>query len=391
MLTSLIIKIFVRNSDHPERPEVRLAYGSLTGIVGIAVNLLLVAVKLTIGVITGSVAVAADAVNNLSDAGSAIITIIGFKLSARPPDNEHPFGHGRIEYVAGVILAVIILAVGFNFLKESVMRILKPEPLRIAPLLMAIFAGTMLFKFWLFLFYRNIAIRIDSKVIRAAAFDSLSDLFSSAVVLAAIACARFTDFPVDGCAGIAVAVLVLIGGGGILKEAISPLLGESADREFAEQLRTRLLQCHGIRGVHDIIIHNYGPGMYFATAHAEVDCNGDLVTMHDVLEAAEVEIGRTMPVRLLLHCDPFDTSDPKVKVWRARCENAVSEFDPGFKLYDFRLDDSGKPPILSFHLLIPRNYGLSGDEITAELTNKLAVFAPGVRLHIVFIHAYTAQ
>ncbi len=385
MLTELLTRIFVRDHDCPEKPAVRLTYGVMTGVVGITVNLLLFAVKLTAGLLAGSIAIAADAVNNLSDAGSAIITLAGFKISSRPADSGHPFGHGRMEYVAGVVVSVIILAVGFDFLKESVSRIISPSPVQAGGIVLAIIAGTILLKGWLFLFYRKIGKKIDSEVIRAAALDSLSDMLGTSVVLGAVFASRYTDFPVDGCAGTLVALVLLTGGLKVLKETTDPLLGECPDPELVDKLKACLLANKGIRGVHDIILHNYGPNRYFATAHAEVAMEGDLLEIHDMLEAAEVEVSKKLPIHLLLHCDPYDIKNPQVKEWRVRMEDVTAEFDPKFKLYDFRMP---APHVLHFHLLIPRNYKHSGDEILQILTERMKKYDPELELKIEFLNSY---
>ena len=388
MLTSLLIRLFVKNSSQTSDPHVRLAYGLLSGGVGIAVNLLLFAVKLTLGLLSGSIAVAADAVNNLSDAGSAIVTVVGFKLSAKPADNEHPFGHGRIEYVAGLVVAVFIIAVGLDFLKCSLERIFSPQPVAANSTVIVILAATLGVKSWLFFFYRAIAARIESTVIHAAAFDSLSDLLTTGLVLISLGLSRFTTFPVDGCAGLAVAGFVIFAGIGVLRDTINPLLGECPDRELVEEMRQRLLRCPEIRGIHDIIIHNYGPNRYFATAHAEVNRDCDPVYLHDALEAAEIEIARTMPIRLILHSDPFDTLDPEVKKWRARCEEIISRIDTQLKLYDFRLTGEKDAPQFHFHLLVPRTYCMSHEQLTELIRRHLTEFTAAPQLHIEFINTY---
>ena len=388
MLSELLCRLFVRGYDRPEEPSARLGYGLLTGFVGVTVNLFLFAVKLTAGLMAGSIAIASDAVNNLSDAGTAVITIIGFKLSARPADNGHPFGHGRSEYIAGVIVSVIILAVGFDFLKEAVLRIFSPEPVATGWGVFAVIGGTLLFKGWLYFFYRKIGNRIDSDVIRAAAVDSLSDMLGTAVVLGAVFAARFTDFPVDACAGAVVAIMILVAGFRILKDTTDPLLGKCPDPELVQQLTERLLACEGIRGVHDIILHNYGPDQYFATAHAEVSLDGTPLSIHDMLEAAEVEVGKHLPVHLLLHCDPYDTTDPVVKEWRVRLEEVVAEFDNKFKVYDFRLEEGGAVRCLCFQLLFPRNYMMTQEDVSAELTARMRKYDPALELKIQYNHSY---
>ena len=388
MLTKLLVKVFIPASERPEEPSVRAAYGVFSGYVGIVVNVLLFLLKFIVGIISGSVAIAADAINNLSDAGSGIVTVFGFKLSAKPADSGHPFGHGRIEYVAGVIVSIIIIAVGLDFLKESILRIFSPTEVKLDKILIFIVAGSLLFKAWLFFFYRYIAKKIDSDTVHAAALDSLSDLVSTSVVILAAVAAKYTKFPVDGCAGTIVALLVFISGVKVLRDTSNPLLGEPPGKELVEELRTRLLQCQGIKGVHDIIMHNYGPNQYFATAHAEVDLKEDILEVHDMLEAAEVEVGKHMPVHLLLHCDPYNPRDPEVKEWRVRMENVVAEFDPKFKLYDFRLKKENEKLILSYHMLIPRNYHITYEEIQENLKEDMAKYSPSPELKIEFIHSF---
>ncbi|MBR2440691.1 MAG: cation transporter [Lentisphaeria bacterium] len=388
MLTKLLIKLFIPDSNHPEKPSVRAAYGIFSGYVGIAVNVLLFLLKFTVGLLSGSVAIAADAINNLSDAGSSVVTVFGFKLSSKPADSGHPFGHGRIEYVAGVIVSIIIIAMGLDFLKESILRIFSPSEVKMSKILICLVAGSLLFKAWLFFFYRHVGKKINSDTVLAASVDSLSDLISTSVVILAAIAAKYTSFPVDGCAGTIVALLVLVSGIKVLRDTSNPLLGEPPSSELVEELRTRLLQCHGIKGVHDIIMHNYGPNQYFATAHAEVDLHEEILEVHDMLEGAEVEIGKHMPVHLLLHCDPYNPRDPEVKEWRVRMENVVAEYDPKFKLYDFRLKKENGKIILSYHMLIPRNYHITYEEIQEKLTAGMAKYSPAPEIKIEFLHSY---
>ena len=388
MLIDLLIRSTINNYDHPENAEVRLAYGRLCGTVGIVVNSLLFLLKALVALMTGSVAIAADAVNNLSDASTAAITLIGFKLAGKVADNEHPFGHGRLEYIAGLIVAVVIMAVGIHFLQESLMKIFRPEKLVMSDLAVKLYAATFFFKLWLLFFHRDIGRRISSSAIQAAAFDSLSDLLITAVVLLALLLSPHSDFPIDGVAGTAVALAVLFGGVKIIRHTIDPLLGIRPDKRLVTELRERLLACDGISGVHDIIIHNYGPNQHFATAHAEVDCEENLLAVHDILEAAEVEIARTMPMRLTLHCDPFVTNDPTVKLWHERALLEVKNIDHKFKLYDFHLDSENSGLNMHFNLLIPRKHALSEEKITKQLTNALQKHDSTLTLKIDYVNSF---
>ena len=388
MFTRFLIRRFVRDAEHAEQPAVRLRYGIFSGWVGIAMNVLLAAVKFAVGIVSGSVALAADAVNNLSDAGSAVVTILGFKLSAKPADQDHPFGHGRVEHIAGVVVAVVVIAMGLDFLKESVIRIAHPGEVVMSTAMIALVFFAMLCKAWLFFFYRHVGDAIASETIRAAAFDSLCDVGSTAAVLLAVVVGRFTAFPVDGCAGVVVAGLVLAGGVKILRETSDPLLGKPPSPELVGELRSRLLQCEGIRGVHDIIMHNYGPNQYFATAHAEVDPSSDILAVHDLLESAEVEVGRHMPVHLLLHCDPYDAEEPELRLWQGRLENAVAEYNPRCKVYDLRLRRDGGAETLEFHLLLPHDDTTADEELRLRLAAALTKYPDPPELKLRIVRSY---
>ncbi|MBQ9788177.1 MAG: cation transporter [Lentisphaeria bacterium] len=388
MLTQFLVKRFVRNYEAITNVEVRLNYGILGGYVGICVNFLLFLLKLSVGILSGSVSVAADAINNLSDAGSGIVTIIGFKISGKPADSDHPFGHGRVEYIAGVVVSIIIISMGFDFLKESIMRIFKPHSLNMSWIMLGVVGSSLLFKAWLFFFFRYLGKKISSQALIAAAFDSLSDMLGTSVIILAISVEKFWGIGIDGYAGGLVSILLLFGGVKVLRDTINPLLGEPPSSEFVSELRAKILSVKGITGVHDIIIHNYGPNQYFATAHAEVDLDGDLLAVHDLLESTEVMIGQEMPVHLLLHCDPCNTFDPEISSWRVKLEQKVAEFDNKFKVYDFRLRKSEERIILNFHMLIPRNYYLSCGEIQKSLSEAMQEYSGQLELQIEFMNSY---
>jgi len=390
MLSSLILKLFVPGSQAGMTPALRVRCGVVCGITGIVCNVFLVIIKLLLAAFSGSIAVAADAVNNLSDAGSGVITVAGFRLSSQPPDAEHPFGHGRTEYIAALAVALLIVGLGVSFLKDSIVALFRPSPIAANNITVAIFCSTILIKCWMFFFYRKVAKLINSDVIKAAAYDSLSDCLGTLVVVGALICSRFTAFPVDGCAGIIVAAMILWAGGNVLKDTVSKLLGEPPDHELVEKIKSTILASPGIDGVHDIMIHNYGENSYFVTAHAEISSVGDRFSAHDILENAEVAVAKTMPVHLLLHGDPYNKENPQVILWRSRMENTLSMFDSQLKLYDFRLkkDDNGQLTAISFHLLVPHKYPMSENEITAELEQRMSKFQNGLKLHIRFINSF---
>ena len=390
MLSSLILKFAVPGINGALTPQQRNRCGIVSGITGIICNIILAAVKITLAVISGSIAIAADAVNNLSDAGSGIITAAGFRISGQPPDAEHPFGHGRSEYVAALIVALLIVGLGMNFLKESIFAVFRPSPISCSSITIIIFAATVLVKCWLFFFYRKIGKLINSDVIKAAALDSLSDCLGTLLVIAALISSRYTRFPLDGAAGIVIAGMILWAGGNILKETVDKLLGTPPDKDLVEKIRQAILESPGIDGVHDIIIHNYGENSYYATAHAEISCDGDRFSAHDILENAEIAVAGKLPVHLLLHGDPYNTENPEVILWRSRMENTISAFDSSFKLYDFRLgkNQSGEVKKLSFHLLIPHKYGMTPAEINEELRTRMSVYTPDIELDILFLKSF---
>ncbi|MBR2373890.1 MAG: cation transporter [Lentisphaeria bacterium] len=390
MLTALLLKLFVPGLRKGLTPDVRLRCGMVSGVTGIFCNVFLAIVKFILAALSGSIAIAADAVNNLSDAGSGVITVAGFRLSSQPPDAEHPFGHGRTEYVAGLAVAMIVVGLGITFLKDSIMALFSPGKMKADTLTVVIFTSTVLVKCWLFFFYRKVAKMINSDAVKAAAYDSLCDCLGTVIVIGALIASRYTALPLDGCAGIVVALMILWAGVGVLKDTVSKLLGEPPPAELVEKLRQIILSAPGIDGVHDIIIHNYGENIYYVTAHAEIACEGDRFSAHDILENAEVMVGRQLPVHLLLHGDPYNKSTPEIILWRSRMENTVAAFDSEFKLYDFRLlkNDSGQVTGLTFHLLIPHRYGMTEQEINNALKERMSVYTPDLSLNITFLKSF---
>ena len=390
MLTNLLLKIFVPGADQILTPEKRVRCGIMSGITGIVCNAVLAAVKICLAVYAGSIAIAADAVNNLSDAGTGIITAIGFRISGAPPDAEHPFGHGRTEYVAGLVVAVLVMVLGISFLKDSITSLFQPQKIKGGTITIIIFASTVLVKCWLFFFYRKIAKLLSSDVIRAAAYDSLSDCIGTLLVIAALIASRFTTFPLDAVAGIILALMILWAGGSILKDTVNKLLGELPEPELVEKIKETILASPGIDGVHDIIIHNYGENAFYVTAHAEISCEGDRFSAHDILENAEILVEKTLPVHLLLHGDPYSKSDPEVIYWRSRMENTVAKYDSQFKLYDFRVgkDEKGKVCTLAYHLLIPHKYSVTKELIHADLQKKMQEYSKDLSLEIHFLNSY---
>ena len=386
MLTEIILSAAVPGYKKNLTPEMRIKCGIAGGITGIVCNVFLAIVKFTLAVISGSVAAGADAVNNLSDAGTGLITVSGFRLSSRAPDAEHPFGHGRTEYVTALIVALLVMGLGVTFLKDSIVSLFRSSDTEFSTAAIIIFSSTILVKCWLFFFYRKLAGLINSDMLKAASYDSLSDCLGTLIVVGAMIGSKYTAFPLDGWAGIVVAGMIFWAGGGVLKDTISKLLGEQPDKELVEKIKSVILSIDGIDGVHDIIIHNYGENSYYVTAHAEISSIGNRLSAHDILENAEVEVAKPLPVHLLLHGDPYNKSNPEVIFWRSRMENCAAELDSELKIYDFRLikDDSGAVCALSFHLLVPHRYALSETELLEKLESCMQNHKAGLKLMITF-------
>ncbi|MBR2426974.1 MAG: cation transporter [Lentisphaeria bacterium] len=390
MLISYILKHAVPGCGTDLTPDVRYRCGIVSGITGIICNALLIIVKIILAISSGSIAIAAEAVNNLSDAGSGIITIAGFRLANRPPDAQHPFGHGRTEHVAGLIVAVLVMVLGLSFLKDSIGSLFRKSEMRADLITIVLLSSTILVKCWMFFFYRKAANMIQSSVLRAAAYDSLSDCLGTLVVVGSLIASRYTSFPVDGCAGIVVALMTLWAGGCVLRETVNKLLGEPPDMELVEKIKGTLLSCPGIDGVHDIIVHNYGENSYFVTAHAEIPSEGDRASAHDILEHAEVVVAKELSVHLQLHGDPHDKAHPEVIYWRSRLESAVSMMDSEMKVYDFSLTkaENGDVQGLKFHLLIPHRYAETESCIHDALAEKMRSYKENIGLEIRFVRSY---
>lgn len=390
MLTSLILKLSVPGYGNDMSQQTRVRCGIVCGITGIVCNIILIIIKFTLAFVTGSIAIAADAVNNLSDAGSGVITIAGFHISSRPPDEEHPFGHGRTEYVAGLVVALLVVVLGATFLKDSITSLFRPKEVAVSVVGIVILSLTVAIKCWMFFFYLRVSKLIKSDVVKALAYDSLSDCLGTLVVIASLILAKFVKFPFDGCAGIIVASMILWAGISVLKDTVSKLLGEPPDYELVEKVKKRILECPGIDGVHDMIVHNYGENSYFVTAHAEISCEGDRFSAHDILEYAEVVVAKELSVNLLLHGDPYDKNHSDVIIWRSRLENIVAKIDSEMRVYDFRLEKNEQDKVekISFHLLIPYKYGSIESQIHEDLQQKMRAYQEDLLLSVRFVKSF---
>ncbi|HRT82965.1 MAG TPA: cation diffusion facilitator family transporter, partial [Oscillospiraceae bacterium] len=303
-MTCILIKLFVKDYNNLSSPKVRTDYGILSGTVGLIINLLLCLTKFLIGSVTNSISITADAMNNLSDAGSGIISLIAFKLSGKPADREHPYGHGRLEYISAMVVSLIILIAGFEFAKSSFEKILKPSPINYSSTFLVLLVFTILAKLWLALFYRKIGKRINSPSLLAVFFDSLGDAAATSVSLISLLFSAFSDLNVDGYAGLIVSLFVFAAGIRILKETIGPLIGEPPSEELIKKLTERIISYPGVLGIHDLMIHNYGEQRNFGSVHVEVAADEDIIKSHNEIDLIEREIKRDFGIDLVIHLDP---------------------------------------------------------------------------------------
>lgn len=362
-MSEFLIRLFVRDYQDVKRFDVRKRYGMLGGVTGVICNVLLFAVKLAVGLVTSSVAVMADAFNNLSDVGSSVVTIAGFKLASKAPDKKHPFGYGRIEYIAGLIISLIIIMLGVEFIRTSVDRILHPEPVVYSTWSLIVLVISVLVKLWMAVFSRTLAKAIESPAISAASFDSISDVCATSAVIVSLVFSSVTAFPVDGIIGIVVALFIIFSGISIARDTLSPLLGQTPDPEMVKEIENRVLSYEDITGVHDLIIHNYGPGRCIASIHAEVPADHDFIGAHEHIDLAEREISEQMNIMLVIHLDPIAVNDQRVDKIHAVALSVLHDIDPCLTLHDFRLVDGENRINVIFDVVVPHGYRLSNDAL----------------------------
>lgn len=375
-MTKLLVRLFVKNSKDINNPAVRNKYGYLSGFVGIALNILLFIAKLIAGAIASSIAIIADAFNNLSDAGSSIITLIGFKMASKPADNEHPFGHGRIEYISGFIISVIIILMGFEIAKTSVSKIINPQKVVFSSLSLIILIISVLVKLWLSFFNRKLGNLIDSQAMKATAIDSLSDTISTTAVICGVLIAKYLQLNIDGYLGILVALFIFYSGIGAAKETINKLLGEAPDKELISQVSETVLSHKEIIGIHDIIIHNYGVGSCVISLHAEVPCDSDLMKIHDIIDNIEAEVNSKFNCATVIHMDPIAVNDEKTMKTKKIVENIIYEFDKTLTIHDFRIVPGETHTNVLFDVVIPYEYNYSDKEIVDILSQKVKSINP---------------
>ena len=355
-MTDFLVNRFVKNSADIESTEVRTRYGMLASVVGIFCNVLLFSVKLTIGLILSSLAVTADAFNNLSDAASSIISFIGVKMAGKPADAEHPFGHGRIEYIAALIVSFLVIEVGFTFFKSSISKILHPEEITFDPVPFVILILSILVKLWMAFFNNKLGKRIDSKVMLATAADSLGDVITTSATVISIIICHFTSINVDAIAGLIVSAIVIWSGISIAKDTLEPLIGERIPAELYQKITDIVESYEGIVGTHDLIVHNYGPNRSMATIHAEVPNDVNIEVSHDIIDKIERDVKKNLNILLVIHMDPVEMRDEEVLSLREKTSRIVHALDPKLNFHDFRVLKERAQRNLIFDLVIPDSY-----------------------------------
>ncbi|WP_455617913.1 cation diffusion facilitator family transporter [Eisenbergiella sp.] len=370
-MVQLLARLFIKNYEQTDSPSVRQSYGVLCGGVGIGFNILLFIGKFLAGLISNSIAITADAFNNLSDAGSSLITLIGFKMAGQKPDTEHPFGHGRIEYLAGLLVSLLILLMGVELVKSSVAKILHPEATDCTPVVAAILIASILVKLYMYLYNRSTGRKIDSAAMMATATDSFSDMLSTSVVLIATLIGKFTGLQIDGWCGLLVGIFILYAGLCAAKDTISPLLGQPPQKEFVERIETIVQSYPQVLGIHDLIVHDYGPGRVMISLHAEVPASGDMLHLHDTIDNIERELHRELHCDAVIHMDPVMNDDEETQALKKQVTSCLHELDETLNLHDFRIVKGPTHTNIIFDILVPFKFPLSDAEISRFMEEKI--------------------
>ena len=366
-MIKLLARWCIPDRENVTSPAVRRAYGTLCGAVGIGLNLLLFLGKFFAGQLSGSIAVTADAFNNLSDAGSSAVTLLGFRLAGRKPDTEHPFGHGRVEYISGLAVAGLILLMGVELAKSSVAKILHPEEVTFSLLALGILAASVGVKLYMWGYNRSVGRRIRSAAMEATAMDSLSDAASTAAVLLAMLVGKWTGLAVDGYVGLLVALFILFSAYKAARETLSPLLGQAPDPELVQEIRD-IVMAHGtVQGVHDLVVHDYGPGRCMISLHAEVPAHGDIAELHDVIDNIERELAEKLHCQAVIHMDPIVTDDAAVAALRRQVAEAVKQVDPRMTIHDFRMVRGATHSNLIFDAVLPFSAEKTPEQAAQEI------------------------
>ncbi len=387
-MVTLLARLFIRNWNNTADPAVRRAYGTLCSVFGIFLNILLSAGKFVVGAASGSVAITADAANNLSDAGSSLITLAGFFFAGRQADDEHPFGHGRAEYISGLAVSAVILIMGFDLAKTSFSKILHPSPVDTGWASFVVLGASILVKLYMFFYNRKIGRKIDSGAMRATALDSFSDVAATSVVLLSAAVSAIFKLNIDGWCGAAVSLFICYSGINAARDTLSPLLGSAPDPEFVRQVEEIVLAHPEISGIHDLIVHDYGPGRRIISLHGEVDGRGDIYVLHGVIDAIEIELARKLHCEAVIHMDPVAVEDERTVKLRSMCLELAQQIDPRIAIHDFRIVPSGEVTNLVFDAVVPKGFKLRDDETRRRIVDAVQHELEGCRAVVKIDRSY---
>lgn len=394
-MTELITRIFIKNCENIKDNTVRKSYGTLGGIVGIICNLILCIIKITVGLISGSISILADGFNNLSDMGSSLVTIIGFKLAGKPADRDHPFGHGRMEYMSAFIVSVLILIVGIDLMESSVKSLINnTKTPTYGTLAIIVLIISVLVKLWMFAFNRKLGNKISSDVLKATAKDSLNDSLATTAILVSVGVSLLVPLPfnLDALMGVLVSIFILWSGISSAKDTLDEILGKPPEKELIENLETTILSFKEFVGIHDLIVHNYGPGRQFATVHVEVPQDIDVVKCHEQVDLCEKLVGEQLDLQLVIHMDPIDCNNETVKDTREKMANAIKVIDEGLTLHDFRMTPlSEKRTNLIFDVVVPARVNLSEKELEEKIINLAKLINPIFECVITFDNDFSGM
>ena len=370
-MTDILLRLFIKNYDDTQNPAVRSAIGKLAGLTGIVCNCLLTVLKLVIGLFVGSMAIIADGVNNLSDAASSLTTLLGFRMAQRPADKQHPYGHARYEYLSGLAVAALILLIGAELVKSSIAKIINPQPIDISAATIALLAASVAVKLWMSRFYKTLGKKINSTALYATSVDSRNDVISTCAVLLGCLVNYLFALNIDGYVGLAVAIFILYSSIGIAKDTISPLLGQQADEEMVDKITELVLSHEKVLGVHDLLVHDYGPGRCYASAHVELSADEDPMACHDIIDDIECDVLEKMNVHFVIHYDPVVQNDAEQNEMRRTVGEIVSGLNPAFSIHDFRIVRGSAQSKLVFDLAVPYSMIEQKKEIKEQIEAAL--------------------
>lgn len=369
-MISVLAEIFIKNKEEVKDPQVRQKYGMLCGMLGILLNVLLFIGKFLAGTVSKSISITADAFNNLSDAGSSVITLIGFRMSGAEPDVDHPFGHGRIEYISGLIVSGAILIMAFELIKSSVEKIIHPEAVEFSIMAAVILLISIGVKLYMAYYNHSIGKKIESAAMKATAMDSLSDSCATTVVLVAAIAGKLTGLQIDGYCGVLVGVFIFYAGINAARDTLNPLLGQPPKEEFVEQIEELVLKHEDVRGIHDLVVHDYGPGRVMISLHAEVPAEGDILKLHDVVDNIEHELRSELKCEAVIHMDPIVTGDEQVNRLKEQMQEVLGKIDKKISMHDFRVVTGPTHTNLIFDIVVPFGYGVKDEELVALIQER---------------------